>query len=128
MIQCDASEKSLGAALLQDGKHVAFASRDTYIKTRYAQIEKELLAIVFSVEKFDKFTFGRTAHVQSDHKLLEKILKKPLHHAPKLLQSMMLRLKRYDILYPGLVASSCIWSTHCLVHLYLVINLAHRVI
>ena len=59
MIQCDASEKGLGAALLQDGKPVAFASRAlTDTETRYAQIEKELLAIVFSVEKFDQFTFG----------------------------------------------------------------------
>ena len=55
MIQCDASEKGLGAALLQDGKPVAFARRAlTDTKTRYAQIEKELLAIVFSVGKFDK--------------------------------------------------------------------------
>ena len=99
MIQCDASEKGLGAALLQDGKPVAFASRAlTDTETRYAQIEKELLAIVFSVEKFDQFTFGRTVTVQSDHKLLESILKKPLHRAPKRLQSMMLRLQRYDIL------------------------------
>ena len=53
---------------------------------------------MFSVEKFDQFTFGRTVHVQSDHKPLESILKKPLHRAPKRLQSMMLRLQRYDIL------------------------------
>ena len=47
MIQCDASEKGLGAALLQDGKPVAFASRAlTDTETRYAQFEKELLAIV----------------------------------------------------------------------------------
>ena len=52
---------------------------------------------MFSVEKFDQFTFGRTVHVQTDHKPLESILKKPLHRAPKRLQSM-LRLQRYDIL------------------------------
>ena len=37
-------------------------------------------------------------HVQSDHKPLEYILKKPLHRVSKRLQSMMLRLQRYDIL------------------------------
>ena len=53
MIQYDASEKGLCAALLQDGKPVAFANRAlTDTVTRYAQIVKELLAIVFSVEKF----------------------------------------------------------------------------
>ena len=62
MIQCDATQNRLGAALLQ-------ALTDS--ETRYAHIEKELLAIVFSVEKFDQFTFGRTVHVQSDHKPFE---------------------------------------------------------
>ena len=63
-----------------------------------SQIEKELLAIVFSCEKFDHFTFGRTVHVQSDHKPLESILKKPLYRAPKRLQAMMMRLQRYDLI------------------------------
>ena len=98
-IQCDASERGLGAALLQNGKPVSFASRAlTDTETRYAQIEKELLAIVFSCEKFDHFTFGRTVHVQSDHKPLESILKKPLYRAPKRLQAMMMRLQRYDLI------------------------------
>ena len=99
MIQCDVSEKGLGAVLLQDGNPIDFASRSiTDTETRYAQIGKELLAIVFSVEKFDRFTFGRTVHVPSDHKPLESILKKPLHRAPKRMKSMMLRLQRYDVL------------------------------
>lgn len=52
-IQCDASQKGLGAALLQKGQPIAYASRAlTEIETRYAHIEKEMLAIVFSLEKF----------------------------------------------------------------------------
>ena len=84
MIQCDASEKGLGAALLQEGQPTAFASRaliDT--ETRYAQIEKEMLATIFAAEKFDQYTFGHSVTVQSDHKPLESILKKPLLSAPK---------------------------------------------
>ena len=84
MIQCDASEKGLGAALLQEGQPIAFASRAlTDTETRYAQIEKEMLAIVFAAEKFDQYTFGHSVTVQSDHKPLESILKKPLFSAPK---------------------------------------------
>lgn len=47
-LQVDASKHGLGACLLQNGHPVAFASRSlTDTETHYAQIEKELLAIVF---------------------------------------------------------------------------------
>lgn len=47
-LQCDASQSGLGAALMQNGQPVAYASQAlTPAETRYAQIEKELLAIVF---------------------------------------------------------------------------------
>ena len=40
-IQCDASEKGLGATLLQHGQPVCFASRSlSKAKQNYAQIEK----------------------------------------------------------------------------------------
>lgn len=48
-IQSDASEKGLGATLLQHGQPVAFAPRTlSQVEQRYAQIEKECLAIVFA--------------------------------------------------------------------------------
>ena len=47
-VQCDSSEYGLGAALLQNGQPVAFASRSlSQTERQYAQIEKECLAIVF---------------------------------------------------------------------------------
>ena len=97
LIQCDASEKGLGCALLQNQKPVAYASRAlTDTETRYAQIEKEMLAVVFSLEKFNQYTFGRHTDVHSDHKPLESITKKPLVRAPRRLQGMLLRAQKYD--------------------------------
>ena len=55
-----------------------------------------MLAIVFSLERFNQYTFGRHVNVESDHKPLEVILQKPLSCAPRRLQSMMMRLQKYD--------------------------------
>ena len=97
-LQCDASQDGLGASLLQEGKPVAFASRAlTSAERNYAQIEKELLAVVFAADKFEQYIYGRTATVESDHKPLEAIWKKPIQAAPKRLQRMLLRLQKYDL-------------------------------
>ena len=55
-----------------------------------------MLAIVFSVERFNQYTFGRHVHIKSDHKPQETILQKPLARAPRRLQLMMMRLQKYD--------------------------------
>jgi len=98
-IQCDASESGLGAGLLQEGLPVVYASRALTVTERnYAQIEKELLAIVFACERFDQYVYGREkVCVQSDHKPLEVIFQKPLGTAPIRLQRMMMRLQRYSL-------------------------------
>lgn len=76
ILQCDASETGLGAALTQNGRPVAYGSRAlTQTERGYAQIEKECLAIVFGMEKFHQYTYGRPVNVQSDHKPLETIQK-----------------------------------------------------
>ena len=48
----------------------------------YAQIEKELLAIVFGVERFNQYTYRRKVAVDLDHKPLETIFRKSLATAP----------------------------------------------
>ena len=97
-LQCDASEKGLGAVISQNGQLLAFASRAlSRAEVNYAQIEKELLAVLFGLEKFRQYTYGHPVRVQSDHKPLESIMKKPLHMAPRRLQRMLLRLQGYDI-------------------------------
>ena len=55
-------------------------------------MEKELLAIVFGVERFEFYLYDRKFKVETDHKPLESILKKSLLSAPKRLQRMMLHL------------------------------------
>ena len=98
-IQCDASQSWLGAALTQNGQQVAYASQAlTPAETRYAQIEKEMLAIVFACTRFEPYKFGRDmVTVETDHKPLENIAIKPLHAAPKRLPRMLVKTQKYNL-------------------------------
>ena len=98
VIQSDASNGGLGAVLLQDGHPIGYTSRTlTDAEKRYAVIEKEMLSMVNALEKWHQFTYGRPVLVQTDHKPLESIVKKPLDKAPKHLQSVLIRALAYDI-------------------------------
>ena len=92
-IQCDASPSGRGKRLMQNGQQpVAYASRAlTPPETRYAQIEHEVLAIVFACYRFETYIYGRDClSIESDHKPLEMIDMKPLSSAPKRFQRMLL--------------------------------------
>ena len=83
VIQTDASEYGLGAALLQDGRLIAFASKTvTDMKTKYANIECKCLSVCSGLEKFHTYVYGRHITVQNDNKPLKMIQKKPIHTAP----------------------------------------------
>ena len=83
-------------------RHIEYQSCSlTDTETRYAQIENEMLAIVFSIERFNQYTFGRHVHIESDHKPLEMILQKPLARAPRRLQLMITRLQKNDFTVRG---------------------------
>ena len=99
MIPVDASSKGLGAVLLQNQQPVAFASRAlTETQSRYAQIEREMLAVLYGCEKFHHYIYGRTVTIETDHKPLLAINRKPLYQATPRLQRMPMKLQRYDVL------------------------------
>lgn len=97
-LQCDASESGLGATIMQEGQLVAFSSRAlSNTEKNYAQIEKELLSIVHGCMRFDQYVYGREVTIQTDHKPLENIFRKPLLSAPKRLQRMLLHLQKFNL-------------------------------
>ena len=95
-LQCDTSLK--GACIIQDSKPIAFTSKSlTDTETRYTNIERELLVIVFGCEKFHTYLYSRSFMVETDHKLLEMISLKNLISAPVHLQRMLLHLQQYNM-------------------------------
>ena len=101
-VQADASLRGLRACLIQQHKGkdqpIAFGSKSlTDAETRYANIERELLAIVFAYQRFSTYLLGRSFVAESDHKPLEMIAMKNLVNVPPRLQRMLLELQRYDV-------------------------------
>ena len=77
-IVVDASPVGLAALLVQEGRVVIYASRAlTNVETRYNQTEREVSAVVWACEHFNRFVKGAPRFtVISDHKPLEFIWQK----------------------------------------------------
>ena len=96
VLSVDASKNGLGAVLLQEGGPVAYASKSlSDSQQRYAQIEKEMLAIAFGCQRFYQYLYACDFVVESDHKPLEIIFKKPLERCPLRLQRLRITLQNY---------------------------------
>ena len=97
VVSVDASSIGIGAVLLQSGQSVAFASTSlTDTQKRYFQIEKELLAVYFGLERFFQYVYGQTVVVESDHKPLVGLLDKPIAACSPRIQRLRLQLQRFD--------------------------------
>ena len=76
VIRTDASSTGLGAVLLQEGEDkllhpVMYASRKLLDReTRYATIERECLGVVWAIDKFHRYIFGRHFFLETDHRPL----------------------------------------------------------
>lgn len=56
-----------------------------------------MLAVIYGCEKFHHYIYGRSITIETDHKPLLAIHRKPLYQATPRLQRMLMRLQRYDV-------------------------------
>jgi hypothetical protein len=78
---CDANNYSVGAVLGQskDKKHYAISYAIKILigpQLNYATTEKELLVVVFAIEKFRSYLVGAKVIVYTDHAALRYLLTK----------------------------------------------------
>ena len=63
ILQVDASQGRVGAALIQDEGPVAYASKAmNETQQHWAHIEKELFAVLFACKRFHQYVYGKTGH------------------------------------------------------------------
>ncbi|KAL5477426.1 hypothetical protein EMCRGX_G024224 [Ephydatia muelleri] len=102
LVSADASSFGLGAVLLQEKdsvwKPVSYASRSmSETERRYAQIEKEALAVTWACEKFADYIIGLKVQLETDHKPLVPLLgTKQMSDLPPRILRFRMRLARFD--------------------------------
>jgi hypothetical protein len=99
-IMCDASDYAVGAVLGQtnDRKHhaISYASKTlSGPQLNYATTEKELLAMVFAIDKFRSYLVGAKVVIYTDHATLKYLLTKK-NAKPRLIRWILL-LQEFDL-------------------------------
>lgn len=78
ILRTDASDRCIGAVLLQEHEErlhpVSYASRKLLAReAAYSTIERECLAVVWAIQKFHVYLYGRKFTVETDHQPLQYI-------------------------------------------------------
>lgn len=104
VLQCDSSKDGIGCCMFQEYENkllklVACASRTMNDhEVNYSQTEKELLSIHFGTQKFHDFIYHSEVDVQTDHKPLISIMKKPICKIGSVrLQRLRIKLLKYSL-------------------------------
>ncbi|WMV25313.1 hypothetical protein MTR67_018698 [Solanum verrucosum] len=109
VVYCDASRVGLGCVLMQNGKVIAYASRQLKVHEKnYPTHDLELAAVVFALKIWRHYLYGVHVDVFTDHKSLQYVFtQKDLN----LRQRRWLEfLKDYDMsvhYHPGLPQNLC---------------------
>ncbi|CAN6579338.1 unnamed protein product [Malus baccata var. baccata] len=99
-LMCDASDYAIGAVLRQRKNkqpHVIYYASRTLndAQLNYSTTEKELLAVVFALDKFRSYLLGTKVIIFTDHAALKYLLTKK-EAKPRLIRWMLL-LQEFDI-------------------------------
>ena len=101
-LQSDASDKAIGAILLQEHKEILcpigyYSRKLNKSQLNYSTIEKEMFAIVQAIKKWESIVYGSKIEIFTDHKSLEYIRTSPMKNRRVQYWSMYLTQFDYKI-------------------------------
>lgn len=101
-MQVDASDDSLGFVLLQNKEEkllpIAYGSkRLTPTQKKYSTIEKEGLAIIVGIQKYEPYLYGREFILQTDHRPLTFLKRKEFKNPRIMRWALYFQLFRFII-------------------------------
>jgi hypothetical protein len=77
-VYCDASRTGLGCVLMQEGRVIAYASRQLKKhEVNYPTHDLELTAVVHALKIWRHYLLGNKVHIFTDHKSLRYIFTQP---------------------------------------------------
>jgi hypothetical protein len=95
VLECDASGKGIGAVLMQEGRPLAFTSKQLSEKNLGKPIyEKEMLAILHAVELWRPYLLGQRFQIKTDHQSLKYFLEQRISSQEQ--QKWVTKLFGYD--------------------------------
>ncbi|WVZ48586.1 hypothetical protein U9M48_000007 [Paspalum notatum var. saurae] len=117
-VYCDASGQGLGCVLMQEGRVIAYASRQLRKhEANYPTHDLELAAVVDALKIWRHYLLGNTCHIYTDHKSLKYIFTQPKLNMRQ--RRWLELIKDYDLeihYHPGkanVVADALSRRAHC---------------